>query len=46
MKWGSLVLCAICIGISAVPWVTGNSDMFCLFMAGMNLQAFIESCSE
>jgi hypothetical protein len=43
VRWGSLLLCFMSLGVAMVPWVTGNADLFCLFVAGMNFQAFIES---
>lgn len=46
MKWGSLLLCFLCLGVAMVPWVHGDADLICLFAAGMKLQAFFESIRE
>lgn len=43
MKWGRLLLCFMSLAVAMVPWVEGNADLFCLFAAGMNAQAFFES---
>lgn len=43
MKWGSLLLCLMSLGVAMVPWVEGKAVGLCLFVAGMNLQAFFES---
>lgn len=46
MRWGSLLLCAFNLGVSAAPWVTGRSDLFLFFLAGMNLQSFLEGLAK
>lgn len=46
MRWGSLLLCLLGLGVTMVPWVHGAVDAFLLFFSGMNLQAFFESIEE
>lgn len=46
VRWGSLLLCFTCLGVAMVPWVEDKALGLCLFVAGMNAQAFIESIGE
>jgi hypothetical protein len=46
MKWGSLLLCLMCLAVAMVPWVEGTVQGLALFAAGMHANEFFESIGE